>query len=109
MKEKNKNAPTLKLPRRVIGFYMSYNTGIGGKHSIVAVTEKPSVFEGIASSNLICMRPVTGRQEIRRGYILDKFTEVTNEKAEELWEAEYASNPKLRMKSYQVLLFIISF
>ena len=65
-----------KTPRRCIGFYASINQKVGGGYAVIGVSEKPSVFEGLSSSNVISLRPLTGRNEIIRDYVREKYRSV---------------------------------
>lgn len=78
-RERRMKVPPLrpyKTPRRYIGFYATINQKVGGGYAVIGVSEKPSVFEGISSSNVICLRPLTGKNEISREYVREKYRSV---------------------------------
>ena len=86
-RERRMKVPPLrpyKTPRRYIGFFVSINQKVGGGYSVIGVSEKPSVFEGISSTNVICLRPLTGKNEISREYVREKFRPVDLDEAKVL-------------------------
>eukprot|EP01041_Mallomonas_annulata_P007017 gene7017-14279_t len=105
--DKDTNTPTLHYEIRVdrglrrhkrrgvkVGYYKT-KYGFQGKHFVLLAMEKPLLHQSAPlSSSVMCFRPQTGKHEMARQSLSERYKAITSNEAQNMWEAEFTNGDK---------------
>ena len=87
---------------RHFGYYISKKS-FKDRHYVVLAIEKVNIFSSSVQPNIIIFRPCTGKHEINRSILSEKYTPATPKGAEAVWRAEHSSERTSRVLKYHIL------